>query len=94
MSKIEDKLYMTRFKVDHHSHLAIIDEKVCEKCIKTHGQPCTIFCPAAVYVWDEGHMRVVYEGCLECGSCRIGCPYANIKWEFPRGGYGVQYKLG
>jgi len=93
MSKIEDKLYTTRYKVDKFTHLKIADNTICLKC---EGKPCTIFCPAAVYVWDEEekHIRVVYEGCLECGSCRIGCPYTNITWNFPRGGFGVQYKYG
>ncbi|MBU1208420.1 MAG: hypothetical protein KKH04_16085 [Proteobacteria bacterium] len=30
-------------------------------------------------------ISVAYEGCLECGSCRIGCPHLNIEWRFPRG---------
>ena len=91
MSKIEDKLYTTRYRVDHNTHLKIADMEVCRKC---EGKPCTIFCPAKVYIWDEDLIRVVYEGCLECGSCRIGCPYFNITWNFPRGGYGVQHKFG
>ncbi len=94
MSKIEDKLYTTRFKVDETPHLKIADQSICLKCLKEHGQPCTIFCPAKVYIWEEDHINVVYEGCLECGSCRIGCPYTNITWNFPRGGFGVMFKLG
>ncbi|ASS88165.1 hypothetical protein GLN3_14745 [Geobacillus lituanicus] len=37
---------------------------------------------------------VGYEGCHECGSCRIGCPYENIRWEYPRGGHGIVFRLG
>ncbi|MGM0540615.1 MAG: ferredoxin family protein, partial [Thermodesulfobacteriota bacterium] len=50
---------------------------------------------AGVYTLEEGGMiNVAYEGCLECGSCRIGCPRMNIQWQFPRGGYGIRHKFG
>ncbi len=88
---IDDKLYLNRFKPDERSHLKIIDKSVCaQKCKDKH---CTIFCPAKVYEWRDGRIAVGYEGCLECGACRIACPHKNIRWEYPRGGYGVQFKL-
>ncbi len=36
--------------------------------------------PCNVYEWEgvEEGPAVRYEGCLECGACRIGCPYDNI----------------
>jgi len=39
-------------------------------------------------------ISVSYEGCLECGSCRIGCPHLNIEWRFPTGGYGISHRFG
>lgn len=88
---IDDKLYLNRWKPDHESHLAIIDPAVCaEKCA---GKDCTVFCPARVYEWRDGRIAIGYEGCLECGACRIACPHGNIQWRYPRGGYGVQFKL-
>jgi ferredoxin like protein len=90
--KIEDKLFLDRFKVDTESHLRIIDEARCrEDC---REQPCLYFCPANVYRLEGDRISVNYEGCLECGSCRIGCPHLNIEWRFPRGGYGVSHKFG
>jgi ferredoxin like protein len=35
-----------------------------------------------------------YEGCLECGSCRISCPQGAIHWVYPRGGFGICYQYG
>ena len=32
--------------------------------------------------------------CVECGVCKIVCPYDNFDWRYPRGGYGVRYKYG
>lgn len=90
---LEDKLYLVKFKPDEESHLVIKDMKLCaEKC----GRNCTAFCPAGVYKWDEAnkYMIVNYEECFECGSCRISCPFGNIEWRYPRGGFGVQYRYG
>ena len=90
--KIEDKLFLDRFKVDEESHLKIIDGEICkEKC---KDQPCLYFCPAYVYRLDHERITISHEGCLECGSCRIGCPNLNIEWKFPKGGYGISHKFG
>ena len=74
------------------SHLTIEDHAVCSEC---QDKPCLTFCPADVYVLDDaGIVQVAYNNCVECGSCRIGCPYGNIGWVLPRGGFGVAYKFG
>lgn len=89
---VDDRLYLDRFQADEQSHLKIIDPAVClEQC---DDRPCTTFCPALVYKWEDGHITVAFEGCLECGTCRVGCPHSNIDWKYPRGGFGVQYKFG
>ncbi|ABO50069.1 4Fe-4S ferredoxin, iron-sulfur binding domain protein [Desulforamulus reducens MI-1] len=90
-TNIDDKLYLNRWKPDHQSHLVIKDPTVCaEKCA---GKDCTFFCPARVYEWRDDRISVGHEGCLECGACRIACPHGNIGWRYPRGGYGVQFRL-
>lgn len=89
---IEDKLFLNRFNVDEISHLKIINETVCfDNCDQ---QPCLYLCPANVYQLEKNRISVNYEGCLECGSCRIGCPHLNIEWKFPTGGYGIRHKFG
>ncbi|AKI98315.1 ferredoxin family protein [Kosmotoga pacifica] len=95
VARIEDKLFLNRYKTDErNAHLKIKDEKICfEKC-GAHNRPCTYVCPADVYEWDGQHMEVKFEGCLECGTCRIACPFDNIEWEYPNGGYGILYKFG
>ena len=90
--RIEDKLFLDRFKVDDDSHLKIIDG---EKCLRDcRDQPCLYFCPANVYRLEKDRISINYEGCLECGSCRIACPELNIEWRFPRGGFGISHKFG
>jgi ferredoxin like protein len=89
---IADKLFLDRFNVDETSHLRIIDGEICmEDC---RDQPCLYICPANVYKLEQGRISVSYEGCLECGSCRIGCPHLNIDWRFPTGGFGIRHKFG
>jgi len=38
-------------------------------------------------------MDVVYETCLECGTCYVVCDKEAVDWNYPRGGYGVCYRL-
>ncbi len=92
MSQIDDKLFKTRFVPDDRSHLRIVNFEICrEKC---WDKVCSIMCPADVYRWEEEQMTINYEGCLECGTCKYGCPFNNIDWHNPRGGFGVMYKFG
>ncbi len=89
--KIEDLLFLDRFKVDTESHLKIVDEEKCRGC---KSEACLYFCPANVYRLEDGRISVRYEGCLECGSCRIACECSNIEWRFPKGGFGISHKFG
>ena len=87
---IQDKLGTIKYNCDSKTHLKV-DLAKCEKC---KDKPCTNVCPAAVYTNDEylGEITVQYENCLECGACRVICPYGAITWEYPSSGCGVVYK--
>ncbi len=87
---IDNKLFLNNYKVDTSFHIAIKDMSICFKC---KDRICTAICPAKVYEWKDEHITVGYEGCLECGACRIACGQDNISWKFPRGGFGVQFRL-
>jgi ferredoxin like protein len=92
MSTIEEKLFTIRYKVDEKSHLIIKDQEVCMRC---ETKECNYFCPADVYHWEpEQFTSVAFENCIECGTCRIGCPEYNIEWVYPKGGHGITYKFG
>jgi ferredoxin like protein len=89
---VDDLLYTVRFKADTESHLVIISHEACKKCVK---KQCVNACPANVYKWEEEKITVNFEGCLECGTCRVVCcEFNNISWRYPRGGFGVSYKYG
>lgn len=91
--KVEDLLFLVKQNPDKVSHLEIISVEACGKC---ELKPCLYFCPAQVYSWEETEqaIAVAYEGCFECGACRMACPADNIGWRYPRGGCGVAYRFG
>ena len=95
MSRIEEKLFQNRYRVDEgRSHIQIINPDVCAEDCKT--QSCTFVCPAGCYATDEqGGVVLTTDGCLECGTCRIICTeHRNVQWEYPRGGHGILFKFG
>ncbi|MHB8565959.1 MAG: ferredoxin family protein [Nitrososphaerales archaeon] len=94
---VEEKLYLAKYKLDERPHLVILDQDACAKCAAVNGspQPCMILCPADVYKWENGKKNVVsYDNCVECGACRIICPYTNIEWKYPRWGRGLSHRYG
>jgi len=95
MSTIEDRLFTVGFKPDEKkSHLTVKDPAVCLQKCGAKGRPCTYFCPASVYTWEEDRITVAYNNCLECLTCRTGCPFDNIDCQYPRGSHGITYKFG
>jgi ferredoxin like protein len=88
---LDDKLYKVKYKTDDVSHLKIKDQGTCLQC---DHKPCIPRCPAEVYELEKDEILVAFENCLECGVCKIVCPYDNIEWEYPRGGFGVVWKFG
>ena len=90
---LEDKIFLVTSNKYRESHLLIRDQRVCRDCA---GRECTTVCPVKTYEWndDETKLTVAYENCFECGTCRISCPYENIDWRCPPGGYGVVFRYG
>ncbi|MDR1168007.1 MAG: 4Fe-4S binding protein [Heliobacteriaceae bacterium] len=84
---MDKKLYTLKYTPDANSHL----KPDLEKCKTCKAKICTIICPAQVYSCGEP-VTVNFENCLECGACKIACPY--IGWEYPRGIKGVMFKHG
>lgn len=89
---VDDLLMSLKYFTDEQeAHLQIIDPEVCVSC----DQPCLHFCPVGAYQRQEdGHVGLAFQSCVECGSCRLACPYSNVRWKYPRGGFGVAYKFG
>ena len=91
---LERKLAINSYNVDpNRAHIWIIDSNACLQCEK---QQCINCCPAACYSpQEDGTVLFSYEGCVECGTCRIVCnEFDNIGWTYPTGSHGIQYRFG
>jgi ferredoxin like protein len=88
--KVEEKLALNKFEVDREVHITV-DESKCQEC---NLKLCIYACPADCYVLRDEHVTFSYEGCLECGSCRLACDKSAIRWVNPRGGFGICYQFG
>lgn len=91
--RLEEKLALNAFRVDEKSHI-LIQHQVCRILCKVRY--CLRICPAELYRYDPetDEIRVEHAGCLECGTCLVGCRPGAITWNYPRGGQGVQYRFG
>jgi ferredoxin like protein len=91
---LADKLYRTKYEPDEaHPHIKVNSEA----CVKCADKPCLFFCPAEVYKRNPNDSRTInisHENCLECGTCRYGCPFDAIDWQYPNGAQGVKYRFG
>jgi ferredoxin like protein len=87
---IEDKLTTTRFNVDKEPHIKV-NAEICETCPE---KVCLYVCPAQNYVLSENKVVFSWQGCLECGACRLACNRGAIDWSYPRGGFGVCLRYG
>lgn len=87
---IEEALGANIWDVDYETHIEV-DEKKCAQCTR---KVCTFVCPAGCYTVIEGRVVVSYEGCLECGTCRVACPHDAVRWSYPKSGRGVHYRYG
>ncbi|WP_320055930.1 ferredoxin family protein [Desulfuromonas thiophila] len=82
----------TSFNIDRDPHIQL-NEEICRRCPQ---RACTNCCPARCYNWDEEaqKMTFVHDGCLECGTCYVVCGQdAFTRWRYPRGGFGVAYRM-
>ena len=88
---IADRLYRVRFNVDRDNPHIKVNNEICREC---DNQVCLRVCPAEVYAVEDGEITVSYQGCLECGACRIACTLGGIEWQYPKGGFGVCLRFG
>ncbi len=86
--KIDDKLALDTFHVAKEPHLKI-DPDICRRC---PHKACTYVCPVENYTREGDDVVLSWEGCLECGTCRIVCDQGSLTWEYPQGGCGIQYR--
>ncbi len=85
---------------DQPVHLRVADTDICAtRCVEEYDNPCTRFCPAAVYEMVEDSSRkhgkrlqINAANCVHCKTCDIKDPYEIITWVTPEGGSGPNYQ--
>ena len=87
---IEQRLNLNSFATDKESHITI-NRKLCGE---KDAQILLRVCPAACFTMKSGELLFSRLGCLECGACRAATSPGAIEWNFPKGGFGIQYRYG
>ncbi|GMU44897.1 MAG: electron transfer flavoprotein-ubiquinone oxidoreductase [Xanthomonadales bacterium] len=87
----------TAHEEDQPVHLKVADPSICvERCAQEYQNPCTRFCPAAVYeIVQEAsgkRLQINSANCVHCKTCDIKDPYQIIDWVTPEGGSGPNYQ--
>lgn len=88
---VEHIFELVSFQVDSEAHIRI-NQTACQGCLH---KSCTFSCPARCYQWNRERNRIdfAYEPCLECGTCLLICDQGALEWNYPRGGFGVLFRL-
>ena len=89
----------TSHEEDQPVHLLVADTSICaDRCAREFANPCTRFCPAAVYeMVDDAaapsgrRLQINASNCVHCKTCDISDPYGIITWVPPEGGGGPNY---
>jgi electron-transferring-flavoprotein dehydrogenase len=87
----------TEHDEDQPVHLHVADPSICvTRCAEEYANPCTRFCPAAVYeIVDDAagkRLQINAANCVHCKTCDIKDPYEIITWVTPEGGSGPNYQ--
>jgi len=87
----DDIFELASYRIDQEPHI-ILNREICLTCAH---RACIFICPAGCYEWNEnsGRMDFAYEACLECGACFIVCDRQSLTWNYPKGGFGVRFRL-
>ncbi len=94
---VEAKLGLLDWKKHPETHIKLRKTGAEAPCAsECENKPCVTICPAKVYEWEPEQKKVMlaYENCIECGACRMLCPFDNIECDWPGGGHGIKYKFG
>ena len=88
---VDDLFALVSYHVHSEAHILIQRDR----CAACSHRACTFVCPARCYQWNAERERIdfAYEPCLECGTCLIVCDRGALEWNYPKGGYGVRFRL-
>ncbi len=88
--RLEDILINNVWDVDYEPHIKVDSEK----CVNCDSKACINLCPAGCFTPLGSKIVFSYEGCLECGACRVICSNGAVYWNYPVSGKGIHYRFG
>ena len=90
---VTDRLAGNVFNLDESRSHITVDQEIARRT--GTGRLLVRVCPAGVYSEEpDGTIGVNYAACLECGTCRAMATPGALKWHYPEGGYGIQFREG
>ncbi|MEV0899174.1 4Fe-4S dicluster domain-containing protein [Actinoplanes sp. NPDC049802] len=93
LPSLPERLAVNRFVTDDESCHIVVDQEIARSTGTV--QRLISCCPAGVYsVGADGSLEVEHAACLECGTCAAVAAPGALRWEYPRGGFGVQFRDG
>lgn len=84
--KLEELLQRNVWDVDEDRHIEILNQE---------GLPeraLLLLCPMGCYSKVGERLLMSYEGCVECGTCRVLSSPDKLRWTYPRSGRGIQFR--
>ncbi len=90
---VDDRVGLNDFEFDEEPFITVYTDL----CLSCELKPCLYVCPSKVYRWEGERLVYNTEGCIELGACFIVCHELGneaIRWNYPRGSKGVQFKYG
>ena len=90
---VAERLAADRFVTDDGESHIVVNQELARS--SGSAERIIAVCPAHVYSWAaDGTVAVEYAACLECGTCLAVATPGALRWRYPRGGFGVQYREG
>lgn len=95
MTGLEDvsrRLAVNSYNVSEIPHIEVNQEIAKET---GSGKLLVKVCPAHVYSENEdGTIGVLFAACMECGTCKALASPGSLKWSYPNGGFGINFREG
>lgn len=88
---IDDLLTRVRYQIDVGRPHIVLHNAPCQGC---GHRSCLYVCPVRAFRWEKDGVELRCERCMECGACLHVCDRNALTWEYPRGGFGVSFRLG
>ncbi|AJC69813.1 4Fe-4S dicluster domain-containing protein [Trueperella pyogenes] len=89
---VNERLLKNVFHTDSTPHIEVNQELARRTGT---GKRLVAVCPAHVYSEEaDGTISVEFAGCLECGTCLAVADPGTLRWVYPEGGMGVEYREG